>query len=105
MRFFIPYGPMLRKAKKNHTRYIKKIKFKKKQQKKYEWSGDMMYRYHSTKFGVNLFADFQENGCYAQTIYTVQMIDTCMITGGQSGANESHPHAQLTTPSLSITVM
>ena len=54
LKFFLPYGPMLTKTKKNRKK--SKMQNFEKQQKK--WSGDMLKGYLSTKVGINLLDGF-----------------------------------------------
>ncbi len=51
--FFLPCGPMLTKTKKNRKKSKSEILKNKKQ-----LSGDMVKRYVSTKFGINLLDRF-----------------------------------------------
>ncbi len=58
LNLFLPYGHMLTKTKKIR----KKFKILKK-----KWSGDMMDRYLSPKFGVNPLDGFRESDVYGRT--------------------------------------
>ena len=60
LKFFVPYGCMLTKTK----RIIKKLNFEKQNNK---WSGNMVDRYLSLKFGVNPLDGFRENDVYGRT--------------------------------------
>ena len=62
LKFLLLYGPMLTKTKKNHKK-IKNLKFWKTKKK---WSGDMVDRYLSVKFGVNPLDGFRENDVYGR---------------------------------------
>ena len=60
LKFIFPCGIMLTKTKTN-------LKNAKKMKNKQKWSGDMVKRYISTKFGINLLDGFWGNGFYGRT--------------------------------------
>ncbi len=71
MKVFLPYGPMLTKTKKNREKskiktFEKQTNKKKKKPKKKKWSGDMVDRYLSPKFGINSFSGIRENDVYGR---------------------------------------
>ena len=63
LKFFLPYGSILTKTKKKNRKKSKTQNFEK---KKISLEIIMVKRYISTKFGINLFDGFWENGFYGR---------------------------------------
>ncbi len=81
LKFFVPYGPMLTKTKKNRKQNLKNLKYFEKPNK---WSGDMVDRYMSLKFGVKPLDGFREDDVYGRTDAHVMAVALLCSSTNQS---------------------